>query len=343
MLERNLYEHFGIHLDGKMHVGDDLIISSRNEMYILRAYPQSQVELLAEQFKMAEHLKDDPNVATPLKAKGGSPLNIIDGQETVLFQVASGLSTINQRNRERSAAKKLAQFHLNGESFLPTASRNNTTWRSWKGKWIKRLEQLESWYVKKQNDPSKNPCDMQFLLTYPYFMGMTENAIQLMAETAPFLSPEGSGNTICHDRFYEGSWLTLNDRGMEDIKLPADFVYDHFTRDVTEYLRFIAINDQPFQKKLDRTERFLNRYHSIRNLQEWDRYFIISRLIFPAHYFDVIEEYYRSVHDETKLLLEEDFIRLVENAKEYEAFVRNVSLLFFKTNHSAFLPGWLTK
>lgn len=345
MLERHLYEHFGIHLKSVKQTGNDLVISDKQNTYILRPYPQSQQAHLEEKLKMAEHFQslNDMDMALPLKAKGGSPLNIIDGQEMVLFQVKTELY---REHRERSKAKRLAQFHLDGESFVSTSRQGYTTWTSWRERWIKRLDQLENWYVKIRNEPVKTSVDTEFIITFPYFLGMTENAIQMVTEMAanrPAYYPEGIGNTVCHHRFHENSWLTMDDRHIDQVKLPTDFVRDHFTRDVTEYLRYIAWNEQPLQEKMDRAERFIKRYHSVKKLVEWDGYIIVSRLLYPGQYFDVVEEYYQAIHDQSRSHLGNEFLNIVAKSKEYEMFIQHIGSLFFTTNDPSIVPGWLTK
>ncbi|RKL65465.1 spore coat protein YutH [Salipaludibacillus neizhouensis] len=345
MLERHLYEHFGIHLKNVEQAGNDLIIFDEQETYILRPYPQTQIVHLEERLKMAEHFQslNHLGIAYPMKAKGGSTLNIIDGQETVLFQLKTGLNR-EQQIQEKSKAKKLAQFHLDGESYVSTSKQENATWTSWRERWIKRLEQLESWYVKIMNEPVKTALDTEFILTFPYYLAMTENAIQMVTEMIsmkPSYYSDGNGRTVCHHRFHENSWLKTDNLNISDVKFPTDFVCDHFTRDITEYLRHIAKNEQVLQEKIDRANRFIKRYHSVKNFVEWDGYIIVSRLLFPAQYFDVLEKYYQAIDDKTRSEMETKFVNMVTKSEDYEMFIQHICSLFFTAKDPSILPEWL--
>lgn len=74
--------------------------------------------------------------------------------------------------------------------------------------------------------------DKLFIESFPYYLGLGENAIQYLADTElddrPL--PVDSG-TICHQRFTRETWENA-------FSLPVDFVFDHGGRDIAECLRY---------------------------------------------------------------------------------------------------------
>ncbi|WP_416147089.1 spore coat putative kinase YutH [Salipaludibacillus sp. HK11] len=346
MLERELYEHYQIDLEQALNIGDDMIIKGSGNHYLLRNIASLDKRRILEQERMTQFLmtQQEPDIITPLKSTSGHERTIIDGQEAIIYQFQDEQINRNSNETERSIGKRLARFHLRGEHFEPTSSVWQGTWLSWKNRWMKRLDQLEKWYVHKQQEHYKSEMDESFLLTFPYFLTVTENAIQMIVDTQlndPFSIREGRGNTICHRRFYEGSWITLDEKAVARYKVPADFVYDHFSRDVAEYLRHICTETIPFAQKIKRIERFLHRYQMIRPLKNHDAILVVTRIMFPVHYFDLIEAYYRSVDERRKSVMEEDLMSLFTQAEEYETLLHHISKFFLIPNE--FFPHWLAK
>lgn len=345
MLERPLYEQYHIDFQQLMNIGNDLIIEGNEKKYLIRYCSVLEKKKISEQFLMAEYLiyHGDQNVVLPIKTINGYESTMIDGEEAIVYQLQKSAEENVRSDKDRSMGRRLARFHLLGESYEPaTSSIWKGTWLSWKNRWIKRLDQLENWYVRKQQDPVKSEFDEMFLLSFPYFLGITENAIQMITDLQlndPFSIREIRGNTICHFRFHEGTWLTLDEQRVARYKVPADFVYDHFSRDVSEYVRYICLEDMSYEKKVKRIETFLQRYQSIRPFQKLDVYLFLMRMTFPVHYFDQVEAYYRTIDDKQKALMETDLLSLFMQTEEYEYLLGHLSRLFF--TRDPYLPEWL--
>lgn len=346
MLERQLYENYRISVEQVSFIGEDVVINADGKSYLLRNSGHLPAKKIEEQMLMAEYLiyNGEPHIARPVLSQRESYISVIDGESAIIYDITSDLSQ-ERFQTDQSAGRKLARFHLKGEAFEASHSVWNGTWYAWQDRWIKRLDQLENWYVKKQKDPYKTPGDEWFLLSFPYFLGVTENAIQMMntiQTNNPFLIREGKGNTICHQRFHEGCWLTVDERHVGAVKVPTDFTYDHFTRDTTEYIRHLTAEPGSFNKKTKRIERFLHRYQTIKPFDGVDFQLLIARLAFPVHYFELVEEYYRTVDDERKAVLEEDLSLLFTGAEEYEHTIRFVASLFPDSKNIFVLPEWLS-
>ncbi len=76
----------------------------------------------------------------------------------------------------------------------------------------------------------KNEVDEQFVETFPYYLGVAENAVQYVMDTQLDEAPmRGDMPTICHEQFTPETW--------EMGKIPTDWVFDHASRDVAEWIR----------------------------------------------------------------------------------------------------------
>lgn len=87
----------------------------------------------------------------------------------------------------------------------------------------KRLDQLERfWQSQLMNQPS-DVFDQLFIESFPYYLGIAENAIQYVVDTEIDDTPQlADAATICQERFTPLLWQQTN-----KLKIPIDWVYDH--------------------------------------------------------------------------------------------------------------------
>ncbi|MCR6107836.1 spore coat protein YutH [Salipaludibacillus agaradhaerens] len=349
MLERQLYDYYRLDSDNIMYINDDIVVSAKGKLYLIRpSRSMINKKKFAEQLRMLEHLtvRGEFHLLIPVKAEGGNYVSLIDGQESVLFEIVNDFSATP--SVDTSIGRKLAQFHIRGEDYEPSfSSWQGVAWLAWQNRWIKRLEQLEGWFVKKQTDVHKTPADELFLLSFPYFLGMSENAIQMLTDmqlSHAFIIREGKGHTICHQRFEENTWLTLDSHHISLYKVPTDFIYDHLTRDIAEYIRYIATTSAPLFEKKKRIHLFLTRYSHVRVLETVDKTLLLARLCFPIHYYDAIEAFYQTIDSRKLNYLEEDMYRIINEADDYEAILNSVAAYCFPEGRSSeIMPEWLLK
>ncbi|MCR6111960.1 spore coat protein YutH [Bacillus sp. A301a_S52] len=349
MLERQLYDYYRLDSDDIMYINDDIVVSAKGKLYLIRSsHFMINKKKFAEQLRMLDHLtaRGESHLLVPVKAEGGNYVSLIDGQESVLFEIVNNFSDTS--SVDTSIGRKLAQFHMRGEDYQPSFSPwLGVAWFAWQNRWIKRLEQLEEWFIKKQAEGHKTPADELFLLSFPYFLGMSENAIQMLTDMQSrhaFIIREGKGHTICHQRFEENTWLTTDSHHVSLYKVPTDFIYDHLTRDIAEYIRYIAATSAPLYEKKKRIHLFLTRYSHVRLLETADKTLLLARLCFPIHYYDVIEAFYQTIDSRKLSYLEKDMYRIINEADEYEAILNSVAAHCFREGHDRdVMPEWLLK
>ena len=77
--------------------------------------------------------------------------------------------------------------------------------------------------------------ERMFIDSFPYYIGLTENAIQYLVDTEIDDEPmETDSGTVCHERFSKRHGGQLNNYM---IKNPFDWVFDHRSRDLAEWTR----------------------------------------------------------------------------------------------------------
>ncbi|PYZ95736.1 spore coat protein YutH [Alteribacter lacisalsi] len=342
MLERSLFDHYRLYAENVMHAFELTVIEAGGETYLLMPVPSDQDEV-QRQSEMAQwlHSQGEEGVPELVRTDHGRTFIDMDGTSMALYRLPAVLHTRESVNL--SAGKKLAVFHQRGLYYPSGGNRKNVSGaQQWKGKWEKRLDQMESWYTHIRNERFKSPFDESFLLTYPYFMGMSENAIQLMNDIGidDGTAALEQGNTICHRRFLENTWLTVDQKYPSAIKVPGQFMYDHFSRDLTERFREDVRNAFAMQRHSD-FYTLLADYEQERPLTAVDRKLMVARLLFPLHYFDTVENYYQTVDEQKKQTFAEEFITIQNGSDFYEKRVAELQHYLLDERTRMRLPVWI--
>ncbi|RNA67407.1 spore coat putative kinase YutH [Alteribacter keqinensis] len=343
MLERSLFDHYRLYPENILQAYQVTIIEANGERYMLTPVhsEQSQVQQQAE---MANWLLSQGEDGIPelVPTDTGKATLDLDGTVMALYRLPSEAKMMRSYD---PVGKRLATFHQRGQFYAHQGKRKAPSGaQSWKGRWEKRLDQMESWYVHIRNEQIKTPFDEDFLLTYPYYMGLSENAIQLLNDIAidDGAASMEQGNTICHRRFQDSTWLTVDERFPSAVKVPGQLVYDHFSRDLSEWLRddFKQSSGNERNRPLQFPE-MLTTYDQERPLTVVDRKLVAARLLFPLHYFDTVEEYYQSVDERKKGELASEFRTAIYDSGSYEKNVNNVLHYMIDERTRMRLPGWL--
>ncbi|TMW72488.1 spore coat putative kinase YutH [Alteribacter natronophilus] len=342
MLERSLFDHYRLYAENVMHAYELTVIEAGGETYLLMPVPSDQSRVQG-QSEMAQWLRSQGEEGVPelVRTDHGKSFVDIDGTTMALYHLPAAGQL--REASELSPGKKLAVFHQRGMYYPSAGNRKGENGAQyWKGKWEKRLDQMESWYTHIRNERFKSPFDESFLITYSYFMGMSENAIQLMNDIGmdDGYAAMDQGNTICHRRFREGTWLTVDHRYPSAIKVPGEFVYDHFSRDLTERFREAVQNAVSLQRQTD-FYTFLADYEQERPLTAVDRKLMVARLMFPVHYFDTVENYYQTVDEKKKQMYADEFIMIQNGSDFYEKRVAELQHYLLDERTRMRMPVWI--
>lgn len=341
MLEKVLYDRYGIYADEITNIGNDYLVFSDKEAYLVRPIDRNQKGSLGDKVAMAEWLVyyGEKNIASFVKNREGKRQLIpVDDKEAVVLHISSNIPSYGNvmAGGQLSIGKRLAQFHQLGRYYKPE---NVKEFTPWKDRWERRLDQLENWFVHVLKKKKKSPIDEEFCFTFPYFMGLTENAIQYLSDLV-IDYPQAAVSqylTICHTRFKESTWITVKEGYPSQVKVPTDFFYDHFTRDIGEYIRYLWLEYGWTDVCRQEINQFLQEYETVYPLSSAEQMQLIGRLLFPSHYFDHIERYYET-NDETWI---EPCLTVFNNTEMYENVVVYVAKQLQKKNEKLHLPDWL--
>ncbi|ARK31926.1 spore coat putative kinase YutH [Halalkalibacter krulwichiae] len=327
MFERNLYDMYGIYCESRFQVGDYEAFESGGKSYII--LPKEECMLKEEEMlAFTDYLRKigDNSILEPLMTKYKRRIGLIEGQEVYVCQLPS----VGQREQQAlfrfdSAEEKgahLATIHYYGKQ-LNNQRNTYDYFGQWPKLWEKRLEQLEGWYQQILYERPQSYIDEAFLFSYPYYMGLTENAIQYVVDaTLDDRGREQEKPTICHQRFNDRTWLVLSEAG-DIVKKPTSFVYDHPCRDVAEWIRDQHWTEKPFT--WEKVDSFIRGYENYETLTSYSWKLMYARLVFPLHYFEAVEDYYRSQLKEEKIKRGQHFLHILEQEHANERFLREVA------------------
>ena len=112
-----------------------------------------------------------------------------------------------------------------------------------------------------------NIKDKELLSVYPYYIGLSENALRLFNEK------EFDGTkSLSHKRI----------ECVDDLFIPSNIIIDYRVRDIAEFIKYSFFADS-----INIDELFYLLDNS--NLNYGDYYLLFVRLLFPSYFFDCIE------------------------------------------------------
>ncbi len=313
MFERNIYDQYRLFCDQKWSIAGFEGFSSDGKNYLLIPGDLDIARELEQAIAMGKYLKTygETGIADFIRTVNGEQTALVDGQSVFLFQLPEG--DIGRSQPMISTGEKLARFHQKGMRFQHT---NSTYFGQWKLFWERRLSQLEQWYQYILRQPQKTIVDEAFLVSFPYYMGLTENAIQYVVDTELDEINKEQIPTICHRRFTNKTWLLLvrKNKQPNEIKLPTEWITDHPVRDVSEYVRDQLINEQNHMPNIF---EFVQKYNQVLPLSKYGWRLFYARLLFPLHYFEAMEGYYGKRANEQYVL------KILELEERNQQFLHN--------------------
>lgn len=335
MFQKMLKEVYGISADSEVTLGRYHGYKQNEGLYLIMTANGLEEQEISEMAKIAEHMQafGDRQVSKLLTDTEGNKICEWQGNKYCVLQnraarIPEGMKT----------GRKLAKFHLRGRQ-IPFKVKNLNRVGQWKQLWEKRLDQMEKvWNGKLYSEP-ENDFDRLFIESFPYYMGLAENAIQYLADTEIDDKPtQVDHGTLCHERFTQSVW-----RGPYFVKNPFEWVFDHASRDLAEWVRerYFA-NIQTSQPDI---KSFLTDYRSLAVLSPFSWRLLYARLLFPLHYFECIENYYISPSEQTRHQLEDQLRKYLNQSSDHERFLGNFYQLGEAPVKAAKLPlvHWLLR
>ncbi|AZB44285.1 spore coat protein YutH [Bacillus sp. FJAT-42376] len=327
-----LKEQFGIHVPGTFKAGNRDAFRVQSTLGIIVPVQHMDEQELYELYYMSQYLQEkrEPYVASFWPSLQGALSAEKDGRRYAILKCPDKLMS-----RSQSPGRELAQFHQRARSYPYQADKTKRI-GEWKNLWERRLDQLEAFWRGKVQAHPLDHFEKLFIESFPYYLGMAENGIQYLVDTELDDEPLASDSaTICHNRFHSQVW-----NKEFPMKLPTDWVFDHAARDLAEYLRYEFI-ENPEQLRSEGGS-FLEDYDRTAPISSFGWRLIYSRLLFPIHYFECIEDYYLS-SESGKPFYEKKLQQLLSRSAEYEQFLTSYSAMLSMRTRKIQLPvlHWL--
>lgn len=215
-------------------------------------------------------------IAKPIQNQQEQLITVENGQNYIVLKAKK-----TQRNNEMGATQ-LAAFHQTG-GLYPYTPNYISTYGLWHSLWGERLAVFEAYYEKQIEVRPVSRYLRLFIDTFPYLIGLTENAIQYVQET---------NKEHRFDKVDQGciTFQRYNNQMERDVIFSDQFVYDHPTRDLAEYIRPYLLNNEMDTKANDPVYLFLKEYEKRQPLSVFSWRLLFARLLCPIHIFDFIEE-----------------------------------------------------
>jgi spore coat protein YutH len=311
MMQLMLEKKYGVKVNEHVKLDSYDALRGNGWFYLISRPGNRAEEEITELEKIAEHLRNygDHYVPIFLPSKDGK---LLTDWENSQYCVLANQQM--DKNPKLKLGRKLAKFHERGRR-IPFQIERSSRVGQWKDLWVKRLEQMEKAWSDLLFHTPDDEFERMFIESFPYYMGLTENAIQYLSDAEIDDEPiESDHGTVCHERFSSHSW------GIDCmIKNPFDWVIDHRSRDLAEWTRERYFrNSQTYHLDL---KQFFDEYQSISTLSPFSWKLLYSRILFPLHYFDCVESYYINHSEQQRKMLEEQLNKILRQSSEYERFL----------------------
>lgn len=307
-------ELYNVHPQQTVRIGDYDAIYDGYYLYVIVHVFEYEKEELPERHEMTKFLRASGIRFIPafFPAKDGSFVQQWKNGHFLLLFLDQWKNT-----HLKSIPKSLANFHSRGMSLQGNIKKLNRL-GVWHELWEKKITQLKNFWEQVVTNRPTNEFEKLFVDSFPYFSGLTENAIQYFVDTRMDLQPGiNDVGTITHEQFTNGTW-----QGEIVWRNPFDWVVDHVSRDLAEWTRSFYL-ERKHLNYVSSIQSFFQQYQERIMLSPFAWRLIYSRLILPVQYFSVCESYFLS----PKRLPSKNTIRYLKNimdtADEYERFLKN--------------------
>ncbi|ASN04877.1 protein kinase family protein [Virgibacillus necropolis] len=274
-----LATYYGIQTEGTCFLdGAEGFIGNEYIYFIIPAENKEAIHI--EQLALAYYLFENGvnNVAVPVENVNGEWTTLFMGDEYTVVKMRP-----LDRNLKLSHGKLLAHLHRVGAGY-PFEPQDFSSYGQWKQLWINKLTAFEQ---KMEQDDTlyKSPYHRKLSDLFPYIIGISENAIQYLQETEfDNRFHESDKGTIAYKRY--------TNQCNRDVIWHGDFIYDHPVRDLAEHIRYCILYQN--EKGVENVIEFLQDYQKERSLSIFSWRLLYARLLYPVHFFDLMEKGFTS-------------------------------------------------
>lgn len=174
---------------------------------------------------------------------------------------------------------------------------------NWYELWTKKNDYFEyqSKHLKKNNYSISESLN--------YYLGMAENAISYIYNSEVEKGESIESKKICHRRIEKDNYLN-----------PLFFVIDYKERELSEYLKYLFLNNQYRNVNI---ASIIKKFNCTKN--GYTRLF--ARMIYPSFYFDQYEQILNENENDSKI------IEIIKRNDEYEAYLKKIHSIINQLEH----------
>lgn len=315
MFSQDVYSHYRLRVDERTsYLHSYRAFSSQGWTFLFVPVEDHQHESLTEVANMAYYMRKagETGVLLPVLNTNQRYESEVDGGKVVLYQCPQP----SQSRRRHPAGSELAQFHSHSSGF-PFSELRGARYAAWQDLWGQRIDALEKWRDQINEKKEKDVFDDMFVSSFPYYLGLTENAIQYAVDTS-LERDSVEMAAICHHRFYPYSWYYDGDA---PLKIPSEWVVDHPSRDLAEWIRYTVWTDGMNREEIS---GFLQEYEQVKPLSRTGKRLLYARLLFPLVYLETVEGYYRAPSNEKRNAFSYQLQDVLEQANQNEQFLQRL-------------------
>jgi spore coat protein YutH len=335
-LQQAIYEMYGIQPTSFSDIFGYDGFSQGHLLYTIIPASSFSEEEARELFEMGQHLiaKGDKEAGLFLQNKEGK---LISEWQDEKFMLCRHMAHSNKSFS--TLGEELALFHERGKMMYGGQEKiHRSRFGNWKELWATRHDQMEKFWILKVRDHPNDEMDKRLIESFPYYSGLTENAIQYLVDTEIDDLPRAFDTaTVCHHRFTKEIWSTE-----KFVKFPMDWVYDHPSRDLSEYIRTIYFQEpETFQASM---YAFLEKYERKTPLSSFAWRLLYARLLCPLHYFELVEGFYSTNNEDLKEQYRKELEDMLHTSGNYESFLGEFYRLLGISTTRYYIPEipWLS-
>lgn len=313
MLQDVIYEKYGLIMERQETAGPYRRFFSGKALYTIIPLGEiDEVELL-ERLKLSQFMQMQGDQYVSTFVMSNERTYLCEDNDTIFILLGN---PVLEEPRPVKMGSKLARFHDRGRFFSEPLEIVNRIGK-WKELWESRLDTLENIWREKLHSHPSNEFEKMFVDSFPYYLALGENAIQYLVDSEIDDQPSNiDAGTVTHERFYTDTWT-----GEFLLKNPFDWVFDHHSRDISEWMREHYLRyPHTYQPSM---VQFLQEYQLYHPLSSFSWRLLYARMLFPVNYLEMVENYLGKGKQEDKHRGEETMEKYLQQIHHHEEFLRH--------------------
>ena len=300
-MKRYINYYYGLDIKQIVLNKNRYVIISDNDTYI---FEKSRFSFFEEYYSFLEQeLEKYKYFSRIIKNRFNRAITIINGVPYILLKV------------EKAMMEKISIFDIKDNLCVENEKiLNRIVHFPWDRLWSEKIDYMEEWLE------SKKDSYIQLYPIFKYYIGLSENALL-------YFKKVNDDNFSNLNKSFQHYRLRF-DSELCDYYDPTNIIIDYKCRDISEYIKSVALED-----KVD--INILNNYIIKNNYNVIDLQYLYSRMLFPSFFFDYIED--KIMNNDN---IEAEYLEKI--GYKYERFIKEISQ-YLKNVYNIAIVDWAIK